>query len=92
MRSLKEYERISDCDLWVYIIHLDKLREDFKIRYGDLGSMHVADWFVTPFDMKIYSKGYEHDLEDGLIEKHVDLKANALFKSKNFGEYWSNIC
>ena len=41
--------------------------------------------------MKMDNKRYESDLEDDLIEMHVDLKAKALFKSKNLSEYWSNI-
>ena len=56
MRILKESENISDCDLEAYINDLDKLREHFKIRFGDLDHMHVPDWFATPFDMKIHSK------------------------------------
>ena len=49
--------------------------------------MHVPEWLVTPFDMKIDNKGYETDLVDALIEMHVDLKAKTLFKSKNLAEY-----
>ena len=30
-------------------------------------------------------------MDDERIEMHVDLKAKALFKSKNLSEYWSNI-
>ena len=43
MRILKESENISDCDLEVYINHPDTLREDFKIRFGDLDNMHLPD-------------------------------------------------
>ena len=49
--------------------------------------MHIPEWPVTPFDMKIDHKGHESDLEDELIEMHVDLEAKALFKSKNIAEY-----
>ena len=37
--------------------------------------MHAPGWPVIPFD--IDSKGYESDLEDELIETHVDLEAKA---------------
>ena len=37
------------------------------------------------------NKDYESDIEDEIIELHVDLEANALFKSKTLSEYWSNI-
>ena len=40
--------------------------------------------------MKIDNKGYEPDLEDEIIEMHVDLEAKVL-KIKNPAEYWSNI-
>ena len=53
--------------------------------------MHVPEWLVTPFDMKICNKGYESDLEHKLTEMHVDLEANTLFKSKSLSEYWRNI-
>ena len=80
-----------DCDLEVYINHLDILREDFKISFGNLDNIHVADWLVIVFDMKIDNKSHEFDLEDQLIEMHVDLKAKAMLNSKNVSEYWSNI-
>ena len=37
--------------------------------------------------MKINNKSYESDLEDELIEMHVDLEAKALFQRKNLAEY-----
>ena len=91
LQVLKESESISDCDMKVYINHLDKLTEDVRIRFGDLDDMHVSEWLVASFDMKIDNKGYESDLEDELIEMCVDLKVEALFKSTNLSKYWSNI-
>ena len=41
--------------------------------------------------MKKDNKGYESDLEDVLIEIHIDLEAKVLFKSKNLSEYWCII-
>ena len=35
VRISKEFENISVCDLEVYINHLIKWREDFKIRFGN---------------------------------------------------------
>ena len=87
MQIAKESDNISVCYLEVYINHLDKLRDDFKIRFWDLDNMHVPDWFVTPFDMKIDNEGCESDLEDGLIEMLLDLDAKVLFKSRNLAEY-----
>ena len=83
---MTESENISNCDLEHYINHPDKLREDFKIRLGDLDNMYFLEWLVVPFDMKIDNKGHECDLEDELIEMHVDLEAKALLKSKNISE------
>ena len=80
LQILKESGNISYFDSEVYINHLDKLREDIEICFGDLDNMHVSEWIVTPFDVKIDNKGIECDLEDELIEIHVDLEVNALFK------------
>ena len=90
-RILRESENISYCDMEVYINHLDKLREDFKIRSEDLDNMHVPEWLVTPFEMKTDNKGSESDLEDDLSEMHVDHEAKALVKSKDLCEYWSKV-
>ena len=49
--------------------------------------MYALEWLVSPFDVKIYNKGYESDLEDELIEMHAYLVTKALSKSKNFSEY-----
>ena len=49
--------------------------------------MHVPEWHVTPFDVKIDNKGHESYLEDELIEMSVDHKAKALLKSKNLSKY-----
>ena len=38
--------------------------------------MHVPKWLVTPFDTKIDNKGIESDMEDELIEMHVDLEGS----------------
>ena len=40
----------------IYINHLDKCREVFKICFGDLDTMHVPECLITPFIMKIYNK------------------------------------
>ena len=53
--------------------------------------MHIPKWFVAPFYMKIYNKCHESELEDELIEMHLDLEAKVLLKSQNLAEYWSNI-
>ena len=91
LRILIESENISDCDMEVYINHLEKLREDFQTCFGDLDNMDVSESLVTPFDMKLDNEGYESAFKDELIEMHVDLKAKALFKSENLSEFCSNI-
>ncbi|XP_067120801.1 zinc finger BED domain-containing protein 5-like [Centruroides vittatus] len=90
LRILKENENTSDRDKEIYIKHLDKLREDFKAHFEDLENMPVPEWFANPFDVKIDNEGSEPGLEDELIEICVDLKAKALFKNKNFSEFWNN--
>ena len=76
MRILNESENISDCDLKVYIYHLDEFIEGFKIRFVVLDIVRVPEWIATPFHMIIYNKGYEFDLKDEIIEMNVDLEAN----------------
>ena len=49
--------------------------------------MHVPEWLVTKFDMKLDNNVHEFVIEDELIVMHVDLEAKALFKSKNLAEY-----
>ena len=43
LQILKESEDISFCDMRVYINYLDKLREDFKIHFGEMDNMHVPE-------------------------------------------------
>ena len=50
--------------------------------------MHVPEWLVTPFDMKIYHKC---DFEEELNEFLVNLEAKALLKSKNLSEYYGSM-
>ena len=90
LRILKESKIIS-CDLEEYVNHHDKLREDFKIGFGDLDRKHVPQWFVTPLVMKIDNKRHESDSEHELIEMHLVLQPKTLFKSKILCEYWNNI-
>ena len=87
---LRESEHISDCYLVACINNLDDFRH-LKIRFGDLMNIHVPDWLATPYDIQINSKGHKFNIEDELIEMHVDLEAKPLFKGKNLAEYWSNI-
>ena len=49
--------------------------------------MHVPEWHVTQLGKEIDNTGYKSDLEYELFEMQVDLKAKALFKSKNLSEY-----
>ena len=78
LRIPKKSKNISDCDLDVYVNHLDKLREEFKIRFEDIDNIHVPERIVTPFDVRIENKGHVSDIEDELIEMLVDLEDRAL--------------
>ena len=48
----------------ICINNLDKLRENFKIRFEDLDNMYVPGWLVTQFYMKTDNEGSEYDLKD----------------------------
>ena len=39
--------------LEIYINHLEKLQEDFKVRFKDLVEMNVPGRIVTPFGLKM---------------------------------------
>ena len=41
--------------------------------------------------MTIENKDYMCDLEDELIEMHVNLESKVLFHSKDLSEYWRNV-
>ena len=43
--------------------------------------MYVLEWLVTSSNMKIDNKRYESDIEDELIEMHMDLKSHATINS-----------
>ena len=79
-----------NCDLEIYIKHLEKLREDFKVRFEDLEKMHVPDWIVAPFDLEIENADIDSYLDDELVDMCVDLEAKSLFRSKSLCDYWSN--
>ena len=87
----EEKEKISDCELEIYINHLGKLQEDFKVRFKDLDEMNVPDWIVTPFDLKMENSDIEFYLQEELIDMCADLEAKFLFKSLTLCEYWSNV-
>ena len=52
-----------------------------------IDNVHIPEWPVTAFDMKIGNKGNESVLGDELIEMQVKLEVKSLFKSKNLAEY-----
>ena len=56
------------------------------IRFWDLDKMHVFEWLVAQFDMTVDNEGCVSDLEDKIIEMHVNHEAKALFKNKNLAE------
>ncbi|XP_076049445.1 zinc finger BED domain-containing protein 5-like [Oratosquilla oratoria] len=89
LRQLEE-QNISDCDLEIYIRHLNNLRKDFNMRFEDLEKMHIPDWIVTPFDVEIENADLESHLEDELVDMCVDLEAKYLFRSKKLIDYWNN--
>ncbi|KRZ68156.1 hypothetical protein T10_3672 [Trichinella papuae] len=71
--------------------YLEKLREDFKVRFEDLEKMTVPDWIITPFDTEIENADIEFSLQEDNVDIIADLEAKLLFKRKSLSEYWSNI-
>ena len=53
IRMRKYFEKITGGDIEIYVNLLDKIRNDFKIRFWELDYMLVSEWLVTPFGMKI---------------------------------------
>ncbi|KRZ66133.1 SCAN domain-containing protein 3 [Trichinella papuae] len=91
LKKLEEGADVSDRDLEIYINHLEKLREDFKIRFEDLENMTVPDWIIKPFDIEIENANIEFLLQEKHVEMSADLEAKLLFKHKSFSEFWSNV-
>ena len=85
-----EGDTISNDQVEAYVSHLEKLGEDFKIRFKDMEEMRVPEWIITPFDTNI-ENGIAPDLCDELIEMSVDIEAKTLFKNKSMVDYWTNI-
>ncbi|KRZ00255.1 SCAN domain-containing protein 3 [Trichinella zimbabwensis] len=67
----------------IYINHLEKLRENFKIRFEDLEKMTVTDWIITPFDTEIENVNIEFSLQEEHVEMSANLEAKLLFKHKS---------
>ncbi|OUC40838.1 hypothetical protein D917_03783 [Trichinella nativa] len=88
--KLEEGADVSDRDLEIYINHLEKLEEDFKIRFEDLESMTVPDWIIAPFDIETGNANIEFSLQKEHVEMSADLEAKLLFKHKSLSEFWSN--
>ena len=77
MQQLKEDESISDCNLEIYIKHLENFKEDFKVYFENLEKIHVPDWIVTLFDLEIENADIESHVEDELVDLYVNLEAKS---------------
>ncbi|KRZ15985.1 SCAN domain-containing protein 3 [Trichinella zimbabwensis] len=87
--KLEEGADVSDRDLEIYISHLEKLREDFKIRFEDLENMTVPDWIITPFDIETENVNIEFSLQEEHVEMSADLEAKLVFKNKSLRAWGS---
>ena len=71
--------------------HLEKLVEDFNVRFEDLEKIQIPDWIVAPFEITITNTMQDSDLLDELIHMSVDLEAETLFKNNGLGSFWVNV-
>ena len=53
--------------------------------------MHIPNWIVIPFDLKIENTDIESHLEDELVHICVDLEAILLFRIKSLSDYLNNV-
>lgn len=92
LHSLHSRQNISDDDLKIFTNHLQKLQDDFSVRFEDIRNMRIPAWIVTPFDVKFENLGMEPDLECELAELSVDIEAKISFESRSLGDFWYKNC
>ncbi|KRX12725.1 hypothetical protein T07_6223 [Trichinella nelsoni] len=52
-KKLEEGADVSYRELEIYINQVEKVREDFKVRFEDREKKPVPDWIITLFDIEI---------------------------------------
>ncbi|XP_071036604.1 zinc finger BED domain-containing protein 5-like [Parasteatoda tepidariorum] len=84
--NLRQLE-IKEEDLEIYTGHLQKLSDDFKLRFVDLENIDIPDWIIMPFSVQIES--VDINLQDELVELLSDLGAKTLFKNLTISQFWT---
>ena len=92
LHSLHSRQNISDDDLKIFTNHLQKLQDDFIIRFEDIRNMRIPAWILTPFEVKFENLDLEPDLECELAELSVDAAAKISFGSRSLGDFWYENC
>ena len=80
---------IKEEDLKIYTNHLQKLGDDFKLRFVDLENIDIPEWIIAPFSAQI--ENVDINLQDELAELLSDLEAKTLLKNLTISKFWTNI-
>lgn len=86
--SLRQVE-VKEEDLEIYASHLQKLSDDFKVRFADLENIDIPEWIIAPFSAEI--ENVEINLQEELAELLSDLEAKTLHKNLTISKFWTNI-
>ena len=94
---LKDYQyfffffqlEIKEEDLKIYTSHLQKLSDDFKLRFVDLENIDIPEWITAPFSAQI--ENLDINLQDELSELLSDLETKTLLKNLIISKFWTNI-
>lgn len=86
--NLRQLE-IKEEDLNIYTNHLQKLSDDFKLRFIDLENIDIPGWIIVPFSAQI--ENVDINLQDELAELISDLEAKTLLENLTISKFWTNI-
>jgi len=81
--------KIKEEDLEIYTNHLQKLSDDFKLRFVDLENIDIPDWIIAPFSTQ--TDNVDINIQDELAELLSDLEAKTLNKNLTIHKFWTNI-
>lgn len=82
--SLNSKHSISDEDIKIFTNYLQKLRDDFRIRFDDIERMTVPAELVTPFDVNFENSKMKPELEQEISEINIDIAVKSIFENRNF--------
>lgn len=88
--SLKLIEDlILDTDIDCYCSHLQKLKEDFEVRFQDFNDLKIPDWVINPFLSDVSSA--QTSLREEIIDLQNDVEAQVHFQQLGYEVFWPKM-